>query len=346
LFVNADDKSSGTGGFILISESTLPVLKDLNNSDVRLELGLEGDYKVVQFRKNTKDDASCLNLNRISQPHIIGVSPEMLEGRFSFATLTDYLNTSNPWASLNKEIQGGIIPAIADQTVIKWGLGLNVGDTLAYTNEKGKQIKLLLVGGLANSVFQGHIIISDNNFISNFPTHGGTNLFLIDGNRNDQENITKELQRTFRDYGWEMSPAPERLAEFNSIENTYLSIFMVMGALGLLLGTIGLGIMLVRSIQERSREIALLKAVGIGRKLIIKLFIKEYMLLLTMGILSGLITATISTLPALLSPNTDISLSTILIILCILFINGFTWIVILTRVFTGVPDINKVLRND
>jgi putative ABC transport system permease protein len=52
--------------------------------------------------------------------------------------------------------------------------------------------------------------------------------------------ISDELTRGMRDLGWSMEYAPQRLTEFNSVTNTYLSIFMVMGALGLLLGTVGL----------------------------------------------------------------------------------------------------------
>jgi hypothetical protein len=36
------------------------------------------------------------------------------------------------------------------------------------------------------------------------------------------------------------------LAEFNTVENTYLSIFQVLGGLGLLLGSAGLGIVVAR----------------------------------------------------------------------------------------------------
>ena len=83
-----------------------------------------------------------------------------------------------------------------------------------------------------------------------------------------------------RDLGWDMQLTAVRLAEFNSVTNAYLSIFMVLGALGLLLGTFGLVVVLSRSILERKQEIALLKAVGYPRMEIRKLVIREYMFLL------------------------------------------------------------------
>lgn len=119
-----------------------------------------------------------------------------------------------------------------------------------------------------------------------------------------------------------------------------------MGAFGLLIGTVGLGVILVRSILERRNEIALLKAVGFGKKLILKLFVNEYTGLLCAGILIGVITATVAILPSLISPNTGVSFKTISIILVLLIINGLFWITLLTRLFLKVDHINEALRNE
>lgn len=346
LFVDAGVKTSGTGGFLTYAESTVPVVKDLNNKKVRQEFDMQGSYPIVQFMKHEGDDASCLNLNRVKNPSILGVKPEMLNGRFTFASSTPLLYKKNPWSSLNQTLPGGVIPAIADETVIKWGLGLSVGDTLVYTNEIGQKMKLKLIGGLANSVFQGHIIISQKYFIANFPSGSGSGFFLIDSQKSKESAVEEELKESFRDYGWEIMPAAQRLAEFNSIENTYLSIFLVMGAFGLLIGTVGLGVILIRSILERRNEIALLKAVGFGKKLIFKLFINEYTSLLLAGIMIGAITSAIAILPSLISPNTGISFTTIGFVLILLITNGIFWITLLTRLFLNVNQINEALRNE
>ena len=53
---------------------------------------------------------------------------------------------------------------------------------------------------------------------------------------------------------------PDRIAAFHRVENTYLSTFQSLGALGLLLGTAGLAAVLLRNVLERRRELALLRA--------------------------------------------------------------------------------------
>jgi predicted lysophospholipase L1 biosynthesis ABC-type transport system permease subunit len=61
-------RTSGTGGFALIGESTMPVVQDLNTRPGREFFGLAAEdlagVNVVPFRVRAGDEASCLNLNR------------------------------------------------------------------------------------------------------------------------------------------------------------------------------------------------------------------------------------------------------------------------------------------
>ncbi|WP_347840252.1 ABC transporter permease [uncultured Draconibacterium sp.] len=326
LFANANEKSSGTGGFLYFAETTMPVLFDINAGEKRAEEGMYETFDVVQFRKVEGDDASCLNLNRIAQPAVLGVDPENLEGRFAFAATLNGIK-EDPWRMLDMDFDDGTIPAIADQTVIQWGLGMKVGDVLLYQNELGDTLRLKLIAGTTPSIFQGFVIISNKHFLRNYPGSSGSSLFLVDGAPEDQEAIGEELQLVFRDYGWEMESTAKRLVEFYSVTNTYLSIFLALGALGLLLGTIGLAVILARTIIERRREIALMLAVGYTARLIFKILVKEYLILLFVGVLVGFISAVIATLPAFLSTNADASFSTVAMVVALILINGLGWIV-------------------
>jgi len=149
-----------------------------------------------------------------------------------------------------------------------------------------------------------------------------------------------------RDLGWHMEYAPRRLAEFNSVTNTYLSIFLVLGALGLLLGTVGLSIVLFRSIVERREELTVLRALGFGMRKIRSMVVREYILLLSAGTMIGALAAVIATLPALLSPNNDVSVLLILLIIAVLLLNGFLWIWWMTGVALRNKVISVALRND
>ncbi len=326
LFANSENKSSGTGGFLYFAETTMPVLFNINDSTRRMDEGIFEDFNAVQFRQVEGDDASCLNLNRIEQPAVLGVDPEALSGRFSFATQSKEINEEDLWLALNDTLNDGSIPAIADQTVIQWGLGKKIGDELLYQNEKGDTIRLRLIAGTTPSVFQGYIIISNRHFLDNYPSSSGSGVFLIDGGPENSEQIGEELNSVFRDYGWEMESTAKRLVEFYSVTNTYLSIFLALGALGMLLGTIGLAIILARTILERRHEIALMQAIGFRNRQLFQLLVNEYLLLLAAGVLTGFITAVVATLPSFISSNTDASLGTVAIITGLILINGTIWI--------------------
>jgi putative ABC transport system permease protein len=90
----------------------------------------------------------------------------------------------------------------------------------------------------------------------------------------------------------------ERLAEFHRVENTYLSTFQTLGGLGLLLGTMGLGAVLLRNALERRREIALLEAVGYRRRHFLMMAAAETTLLLAGGLVTGAVCAGLAIAPA------------------------------------------------
>ena len=298
---HADLPSSGTGGYDYFVETTMPVLFDANSKQGREDLNIAADAQVVQFQSQPGDDASCLNLNKISRPRLIACNPAAFAQRsaFTFATRTDELDAQHPWLTLNKTLADDVIPAIADQTVIQWGLMKSVGDTLLYKTEDGKDLKLKLVGGLANSVFQGNVIIAEEHFNRAFPSVSGSNVFLIDVP--DTTSIASYLQTGMRNYGPEISRTTDRLLSFYTIENTYLNIFLMLGALGLLIGTLGLGILIFRITFEQIPEYALLLSLGFAKPTIQRLVMREKLFLMIVSVLIGLIPAVLSGLPTLMS---------------------------------------------
>ena len=74
------------------------------------------------------------------------------------------------------------------------------------------------------------------------------------------EETSKILEKTLSDYGFDVTFASERLASFRAVENTYISTFQSLGGLGILLGTFGLALVLLRNIIERRGELATLRA--------------------------------------------------------------------------------------
>lgn len=299
---NAEKAFSGTGGFNYFLETSIPILTNPETPKGREELDLPEEATIVSFQVRKGDDASCLNLNRILQPEIIACNPAEFDKRssFSFVSNTNELDPGHPWLSLEQSLKDGVIPAIADQGVIQWGMGKRVGDTIFYKDEEGRVLRLKLIGGLAGSVFQGKVIISAENFSKAFPSVSGSSLFLLD--LPGKEQAMKQLKSSWHSYGPEVVTTKERLITFYSVESTYLHIFLMLGAIALLIGTIGLGILLYRITVEQLPEYALLSSLGFQKSQLFRLLIVERLFLILVSVLVGIIPALLSSLPSLTSP--------------------------------------------
>lgn len=325
--------SSGTGGYKLWAESTVPFNYNINTDEGKEKLGLQDDpafekatfYPMLSLDGN---DASCLNLNQVSTPTIIGINTSVFNERhsFSFDQLAETVDKIKPWQELEKSYENNLIPGYADQTVITWGLMKSIGDTLLYTNESGEELKIVLIGGLSASVFQGNLLISESNFRKHFPSINTSRLMLIDMQENKKSEVSNQISQYLQDYGIDISSTAERLNQFNSVSNTYLSVFMILGGLGLLIGTIGMGIILYRNMLERRQEIALLMAIGYTRKKIRYLLFTENVILLTTGIVSGILTAVMALIPSFLAPTYTLPESYLIIIIAGVYIHALCWI--------------------
>jgi len=331
-------RSSGTGWFLAWAETAIPLKEDLNTARTATSFGLRDEQvlqgvRYLQLPSHEGDNASCLNLNQVAQPAMLGVPARVFDSldAFTFAGLAPGSNTSSPWQGLLQPLAPGVIPGYADQSVITWGLRKSVGDTLVYHDEAGNPLMVKLTGSLENSLFQGYILLSDSLLRLHYPSSGGSHIMLVDGPSIQEDTIISTLESIFRDYGMMATPARVKLATFNAVENTYLTVFMMLGGLGIIIGTVGLGIVLLRNLAQRRRELALCSAIGFQRKTIFRIIFTEHLLILLSGTLLGIVAAIPVVIPVALSPGTGLPWTLILSIILLTLANGFVWIYIPCR---------------
>lgn len=325
----AADRSSGTGGYALLAEADIPLYSDLNTPGGRLDLGfpssgpLEGDSGyIAPLRLLPGEDASCLNLYRPEKPRILGVPPAMIRrGGFGFQALPE-MHPENPWELLEDTLSPEVIPALADYNSAMWIMHLQRGDDLVMEDQFGDTLRLRLVGLLEKSIFQSEVLISEANFLKHFPGQGGYRYFLLDVPNDKAGEVGQSLERTLSDYGFDVTPAAEKLAAYQAVENTYLSVFQTLGGLGLLLGTFGLGIILFRNALERKGELAVMRAFGYRRQLIARLLLLENSLLILLGLLIGSLAALIAVMPHVLSQAGQAPWFSLGLTLLLVFVTG------------------------
>ena len=302
------DRSSGTGGYPLLAESLLPIVRDLGSEAEREELGVSSfddevfaDVSYARFRLRPGEDTSCLNLYQAKDPRVLAPEAAFLaEGRFRFgATLAETeAEAANPWLLLNRVFDDGAVPAIADATSLAYALHLSVGEDFVLNRDSDNPVRLRIVAALSDSIFQRELIVGEAAFLRLFPEHDGYRFFLVDTPAEGTAEVTAALEDRLSDYGFDVTSTPERLAAFHRVNNTYLATFQTLGALGLLLGTLGLGAVLLRNVLERRRELALLRAVGYDTRHVSLMVLVENGLLLFGGLAIGTVCAVVAIAPA------------------------------------------------
>jgi ABC-type lipoprotein release transport system permease subunit len=329
---DVEARGSGTGGFALVAESTLPVVQDLNTKAGLEFFGLDAmpGVSFVPMRVRAGDEASCLNLNHAQAPRLLGVDPEALQSRKAFTFVKTLIDTKEPWLLLRSGGTGPV-PVIADDASATWALGLKVGEVMNLTDERGRGFQVRLVGTVANSILQGGLLMEERAFIERFPGEGGHRFFLVDAPATAAGGVAAALTRGLEDRGLEVQTASKRLASFNAVQNTYLNTFQVLGGLGLLLGSAGLGAVVLRNLLERRREWAILRATGFTRGTLTGLAVLEHGLLLTIGLALGVGTALIAVLPVMCSPSARPDWAWIAALLFLVFTSGFLWIWLAAR---------------
>ncbi|HYV36119.1 MAG TPA: FtsX-like permease family protein, partial [Gemmataceae bacterium] len=303
------EQTGGSGGFAWIGETTVPVF----NVDARL----------MPFRVQDGDDASCLNLYQPRQPRILGVPPKLIDrGGFQFAD-SEAKEGQNPWQLLQEKRGDGAIPAIGEVNTVTWMLKSGLGQHVTIRDGNGKETRLRIVALLKDSVFQGELLISDSNFLQLYPRQEGFRFFLIDAPAGDKgETVRRALEKELADYGFSMTPSEQRLQSYLDVENTYLATFQALGGLGLLLGTLGLAAVLVRSVWERRGELALLRALGFRRSALGWLVLAENAWLLMLGLTFGCAAAFVAVAPFVVSQAGTVLQLKILLLLGLVVVVG------------------------
>jgi putative ABC transport system permease protein len=317
------DRHSGGGGYPLLVETLLPIVHDLNDPAGRdaMNLPVTGalrDVRFDRFRVRPGEDASCLNLYQPKNPRIMAATQDFINsGRFSFhSSLAESAEErANPWLLLNREIEEDVIPVITDANSMTYVLHMKLGDDFVMPGSSEPPIRLRLVAALSDSIFQGELLMAEQPFVRAFPESDGYRFFLADAPPGQTPAVTELLETRLSDFGVDVASTAERLAGFHRVEYTYLSTFQMLGGLGLVLGTLGLGAILLRNVLERRRELALLRALGYTHAQFFTMVIAENVLLLVGGLIIGTFCALLAIAPMFLDRGARLPICTLGVLL-------------------------------
>ena len=345
------DAKSSSGGYALIGETVAPLHHDPSTTEGReaLNLGpaLEG-LAAARFRLRPGDDASCLNLYRPQNPRLLGATDTFVQAnRFTFgdSLAATPEEEANPWLLLGRRFDDGAVPVVGDATSLAYVFHLGVGDDYVMQGPDGVPLRLRIVGALRDSVLQSELIMADASFTRLFPRNEGFRVFLVEADPDRADVVASALEDQLRDFGMDVQSTAERLASYHRVENTYLSTFQALGALGLIVGTFGLGTVLLRNVLERRRELALLRASGYRRVHLVQMVVAESVLLLLCGLVLGFGSAAVAIAPAWIDRAQPPPVLPTLGLLLAVFVTGLLSTLMATRAVARAPLL-EALKNE
>jgi putative ABC transport system permease protein len=328
---NVTNKNSGTGGFLLLAESDLPLRSVPTNKDewkmllgdrydaVAQEVETLSELRWYGFRLRSGDDVSCLNLYQPTKPRMLGATDKFCErGGFHVSLgvfTTDKAIQANQWLYLaNSEILNLFI----DDHTAEWVLQKQPRTNFPIIDENDQPHQAFFAARIMGSIFQSELVMSEANFRKLFPSEAGYRYFLIETTPDKMNAVRNAFELIFGEsHGMTVQTTASKLALYHAVENTYIGTFQALGGLGLLLGTAGLAIVILRNVQERKSELALLLAVGYSRRQVAWTIWSEVSWLVMMGLLIGCISALVVVLP-LISATTAMQLLFWLVLVAIL----------------------------
>ena len=297
--------SSGSGGFAALVTS---VTAQDRVRGLDLARQVSGAAGVVPVRVREGDEAGCLNMNVPQTPRLLGLDARAMARARAF----EPENSGGIWTLLERPLEDGAVPALAaDQAMLQYSLkakaGVTAGTVLAYTGAAGTLWRVRIVGVLPvrSGILQGALIVDERFFVKMFPEEG-YRLWLCDYAPYVLREAAAAGGRRSAAVAQARHPAPgvtvetveERLRLLGSVESAYLDMFLVLGGLGVVLGVFGVALVILRGVQERRGELALLSAVGLPRGTVVRLLGAEYGTLVLAGLATGVISALVAIQPA------------------------------------------------
>jgi ABC-type lipoprotein release transport system permease subunit len=293
-------------GYPWMAESVLPLINNPQTAAGREALNIPPlpGVEIVPFRLRPGDDASCLNLYQPRNPRILA------------------------WPPLDSKSTGGPIPAIGDANSLEYSLHRKVGDEFEVNGARFR-----IVDALHDSIFQSELLIPEKDFLRLYPDVQGFRFFLLKA----PADAVPKLEEALSDYGFDIQSVGDRLAGYHRVENTYLATFRALGGLGLILGTLGLAVILMRNVLERRKELALLRAVGYRPGHVAVMVIAENLLLLVLGLATGACSAMLAVAPALASRGGQVPVGSIAALLAVVLATGVATSLAATRAALRSP---------
>jgi len=271
--IGADSNLNGKVAAVIAFNNTgLSFVKDLTSGgDFGHQLAVGGD-------PNAPPQSNFYTGNTFSMPDLANGYKTPSDVWRAVVTNSSNIVWSSSSVNFNGPPTGSRTPAAGD--LLQLFYKPSSGPTLS---------KNVTVAGVMNGVFFGGIVTTSGLLNNSFRTGTGNLGFLKVSSGVDPTAVSITLKKDFARLGMQPLAIAVVIGTFVQIGQSFLGIFEAFLALGLVVGIAGLGIISIRSVVERRKEIGVLRAIGYRKNMVLSAFLLENSYVALLGILIGIV---------------------------------------------------------
>ncbi|CAN5411818.1 hypothetical protein BH23ACT9_BH23ACT9_28520 [soil metagenome] len=184
---------------------------------------------------------------------------------------------------------------------------IGLGDTVAFLDPAGGRARQLTVVGLGTLdwVGNGALVSSEltTSMLGEQDVVSRSYVAVADGT--DPEAVAADLTRSFLPHGADATTFEALVTEAMRQQTGLLALLQGFLGLGLLVGTAGLGVVMIRAVRERRQEVGMLRAIGLRAGLVRGALLTEAGLIAVQGTLIGAVLGLLTTRQLLTSFGED-----------------------------------------
>jgi putative ABC transport system permease protein len=163
-----------------------------------------------------------------------------------------------------------------------------IGDRVELLSSDRTRHRLRVVGVLRSDfAFHGALISSDTARRLLAPAYVEDRQFVKVAPGQDPARVARRLDAELVDHGADAQTFRQRVDENLSHTTGFIRLMEVYLAFGMLIGVAGLGVVMVRAVRERRREIGMLRAMGVSAWVVRRAFLLEAGFIAVQSVLTG-----------------------------------------------------------
>ena len=173
----------------------------------------------------------------------------------------------------------GVVACIADSQTLQWTLHAAPGGMLRDSAPRPLQV----VATTENTIWSGELLVRERDLLAMYPQASNQRYWLVDA----PPGQSAALARLWARYGPQVDTNEDLLTRVLAAQKVYMYVLLLLGGLGVIMGTLGWMALIWRNVAARQSELALLRALGFSQQRILVMLLWEYGTPLLGGVILG-----------------------------------------------------------